>query len=108
MTLAPGTRIGPYEVVALLERHNQNPSPQDDVEVVTFSIGANDLRAVLEYCMTPPLPTPAQCQAAAVAALTTVAANLQTIMSTLREAAGPDAPDRPPPFSKRRLSDLLH
>ena len=58
--------------------------------MVTFSIGGNDLRALLTDPACSPVPT-AACQGAVGQVLLTVQANLVTIMGTLRTAAGPDA-----------------
>lgn len=77
------------EAEAILNQHNQNGSTRDDVQVVTFTIGANDIRSLLTNPACNPVPTPA-CQVAVGQTLATTAANLQQIMSRLRAAAGPD------------------
>lgn len=77
------------EAEEILNRHNQNGSATDDVRVVTFTIGANDIRGLLTNTNCNPTPTPA-CQTAVEQTLATTQGNLQQIMSRLRAAAGPD------------------
>jgi lysophospholipase L1-like esterase len=71
---------------SILRTYNKNRSPQDDIQVVTFTIGGNDTRALLSYCLT---ATMEECEAAVGPALAQIQQNLQEIMSTLRDAAGP-------------------
>ena len=75
--------------VQLLEERNSNSNPRDDVEVVTISIGGNDVTN----------PIIAACLGGITAPCLTVIANefaayrsdLDQALSALREAAGPDA-----------------
>jgi lysophospholipase L1-like esterase len=85
--LAAGGQV--EEIEAMLLKHNKNGSRQDDVQVVTFSIGGNDLRTLLADPRCSPSPTPA-CMPAIAALLGHVSANLNEIMSRIRDAAGPD------------------
>jgi lysophospholipase L1-like esterase len=83
--LEPGDQLD--QAVALLDARNQNRSARDDVEVVTVSIGGNDLYG----------PTIAACVPATTACLATLVATIDgftvrydQILRTLREHAGPD------------------
>lgn len=73
-------------LAALVER-NQNSSEVDDVEVITLSIGGNDLTPLFATCPTVPLEI---CLAEANTALTAFGGNLGSILVQLRTAAGPD------------------
>ena len=73
-------------VAALVER-NQNSSEVDDVEVITLSIGGNDLTPLFTIC--PGIPVP-DCLAEATPVLTTFGGNLGSILVQLRTAAGPE------------------
>jgi lysophospholipase L1-like esterase len=75
------------EALALLAERNQNSSEVDDVEVITLSVGGNDLKPLFETC--PAIPQ-ADCIAQAQVVLGTYAANLGQILGGIRTAAGPD------------------
>lgn len=73
--------------VALLTERNQNSSDVDDVEVITLSIGGNDLTPLFATC---PSVDPLVCFAQAQVALTTFGGNFGYILGQLRAAAGPE------------------
>lgn len=73
--------------VALLRTRNANDTSDDDVAVITISIGGNDITGVTEPCLA---GVTAECQAAIATALGTFAVNFDAILSELRAAAGPD------------------
>jgi lysophospholipase L1-like esterase len=76
------------EALAILEDRNQDRNPRNDVEVITISIGGNDVvQPILAACLLTPGPTCLQTVQAEFAQLTT---DLNQALSTLREAAGPD------------------
>jgi lysophospholipase L1-like esterase len=76
--------------VALLEERNSNSNPRDNVEVVTISIGGNDVtNPIIAACVVGGL-TPS-CVNVIVNELAAYRADLDQALSTLREAAGPDA-----------------
>jgi lysophospholipase L1-like esterase len=76
--------------VNLLRARNQNANPRDDVEVITMSVGGNDLLTPLrDQCVLASPPT--GCAAAVARVLGTYAVNLETILSTLRAKAGDEA-----------------
>lgn len=74
-----------------LTRRNGNDSPADDVEVVTLTIGGNDMKHLFAVCGSgdPSGPPSAECQAAVVGGLTAFQANLAATLVQLRTAAGP-------------------
>jgi lysophospholipase L1-like esterase len=74
-------------VVELLRARNQNANPRDDVEVITLSVGGNDLLGPLrDECVLASPPT--GCPGAIMDVLGTYATNLETILSTLSAEAG--------------------
>lgn len=73
----------------LIEERNSDRDPKNDVEVVTVTIGGNDVfTPVLGACVL--TPTPSLCQATTDARLALVRANLTEILSELTAAAGRD------------------
>ncbi len=75
------------DALRLLER-------SDDAarHIITLTIGGNDATRLLPICGANPEAQPTEaCQAAADAVLGTLGENLVTILTNLREAAGPDA-----------------
>lgn len=77
------------EAIPLLEARNGNLNPRDDVEVTTISIGGNDVtNPIIIACIAGPTPG---CFATIQAEFAAYANDLDTALSTLREAAGPDA-----------------
>jgi lysophospholipase L1-like esterase len=77
------------EAIPLLEERNGNRNPRDDVEVITISIGGNDVtNPIIAACIAGPSPG---CIATIQAEFAAYASNLDTALSALREAAGPDA-----------------
>jgi len=84
-----GTLIGTQlpEAVRLLEERNGNSTPVDDVDLITLDIGGNDVFGpVVQACTDPQAPT---CLATILTRLLQVDDNYDTILSTLRAAAGP-------------------
>lgn len=78
------------DAVALLTARNTDPRPNNDVRVVTVTIGGNDLFGpAVEACQ--PNPLAPACAAVIEAQLQQVAANLPGILSALIDAAGDDA-----------------
>jgi lysophospholipase L1-like esterase len=74
-------------VVELLRARNQNANPRDDVEVITLSVGGNDLLGPLrDKCVLASPPT--GCPGAIMEVLGTYTKNLETILSTLSAEAG--------------------
>lgn len=74
---------------ALLEARNHDANPRNDVEVVTITVGGNDIFGpVTSACLG---ADPSACAAALQTAFTGFAANYSHILGRLREAAGPDA-----------------
>ena len=75
---------------ALLEARNSDSNPRDNVEVVTVSIGGNDVtNPIIAACVVGGL-TPS-CINVIVNELAAYRADLDQALSALREAAGPDA-----------------
>jgi lysophospholipase L1-like esterase len=79
---------------ALLRARNADGDPRGDVELVTVTIGGNDVFGpVVAACLTPPSPgSPGapDCAATVAAALESFAANYARILATLRRAGGAD------------------
>ena len=74
--------------VATLQDRNGNNNPRDDVEVVTISIGGNDVtNPIISACLGGLSPACVGTIASEFAAYT---ADLNSALSTLRSAAGPD------------------
>jgi lysophospholipase L1-like esterase len=72
---------------ALLAERNTNLNPWDDVKVITISIGGNDVFGpVVAACTPTPGPT---CGSTIATGLATYQANLASLLSALRAAAGP-------------------
>jgi lysophospholipase L1-like esterase len=73
---------------ALLRARNHDANPRNDVEVVTITVGGNDIFGpVTSACLG---GGPSACAAALQTAFTSFAANYSYILGQLREAAGPD------------------
>lgn len=73
----------------LLKARNQDANPRNDVEVVTVTVGGNDMfESVLKVC----LVSPEACQAAIPGAFAAFVADFTTVLAELRAAAGPDTP----------------
>jgi lysophospholipase L1-like esterase len=76
------------EAERLLRERNENGSPVDDVRLITIDIGGNDVfRPIVTACSNPTSPS---CIGTIQAQLQQAALNYETILSTLRAAAGPD------------------
>ena len=79
-------QLGP--ATDLLAQRNGNANPRDDVRFITITIGGNDVFGpVVNACI--PVPGP-QCASTVTGSLAQFEANLVTILSALRDAAGPD------------------
>jgi GDSL-like Lipase/Acylhydrolase family len=75
--------------IPLLEARNGNLNPRDDVEVTTLHIGGNDVtNPIIAACIAGPSPT---CISTIQTEFAAYASDLDTALSALREAAGPDA-----------------
>ena len=73
--------------LALIEERNSNKSPVDDVRLITITIGGNDVVGpVVAACAGGVSQT---CVQSIAAQLNQVSTNYATILSSLREAAGP-------------------
>ena len=78
------------QAIPELEARNGNLNPRDDVELVTLHIGGNDVtNPIIAACLGGPSPTCLQVIQSEFAAYES---DLDTALSTLREAAGADAP----------------
>jgi len=76
--------------VALLEERNRNASPRDDVEVVSLTVGGNDLFGpAVAGCVVSPDPT-VTCRPALAATFRAFATNYDRILAELRAAGGDD------------------
>ncbi len=76
------------DALALLADRNQDRNPRNDVEVITISIGGNDVvQPILASCIFSPGPT---CLATIQGEFAQLRSDLEQALSTLREAAGPD------------------
>jgi lysophospholipase L1-like esterase len=73
--------------VAELTSLNGNDTPDDDVRVVTVSVGGNDVAALFDVCAGGLSP---ECLTAIPDALGTFTTNFETILGQLRAAAGTD------------------
>lgn len=75
--------------VALLEERNSDSNPRNDVEVITLHIGGNDVtNPIIAACVFSG-PTPA-CLQTIQSEFAAYRSDLDTALSALREAAGPD------------------
>lgn len=75
--------------VALLEERNANDNPRDNVEVVTVSIGGNDVtNPIIGACLG---GLTASCVATISSEFAAYTSDLDAALSALRDAAGPDA-----------------
>jgi putative cell wall-binding protein/lysophospholipase L1-like esterase len=75
--------------VTLLAQRNGNASPDDDVRLVTLTIGGNDVFGpVLAACG--PKGSQAACASTVPRVLEAVSSGYATILAALREAAGPE------------------
>jgi lysophospholipase L1-like esterase len=78
------------QALPLLESRNGNLNPRDDVELTTLHIGGNDVtNPIIAACIGGPTPSCLQVIQAEFAAY---GSDLDVALSTLRAAAGPDAP----------------
>jgi lysophospholipase L1-like esterase len=85
--LQPGDQLD--RAVAIIAQHNGDGSPRNDVEVISLTVGGNDLFGpAVASCV---LQT-AGCSAALAATFTGFAARYDQILARLRAAAGPDVP----------------
>jgi lysophospholipase L1-like esterase len=76
--------------IALLEERNGNQNPRDNVEVVTLHIGGNDVtNPIVSACLFGGFTT--ACQQVIANEFAAYRTDLDTALSALREAAGPDA-----------------
>jgi lysophospholipase L1-like esterase len=76
------------QAVELLESRNSNQNPRDNVEVVTIHIGGNDVtNPIVAACLG---GLSATCQQVIASEFAAYRADLDTALSALREAAGPD------------------
>jgi lysophospholipase L1-like esterase len=74
------------QAIPVLQERNENRNPQDDVELVTLHIGGNDVtNPIIVACLGGPSPTCLQVIQAEFAAYRS---DLNTALSTLRDAAG--------------------
>lgn len=83
--LQPGDQLD--QAVALIEVRNANRSPRDDVEVVTVSVGGNDLYGPAVRACVPPTGS---CVPALQETFAGFEARYHQILATLRAAAGPE------------------
>jgi lysophospholipase L1-like esterase len=75
--------------IPLLEDRNGNLNPRDDVELVTLHIGGNDVtNPIIAACVFNAAP----CLPTILAELSAYESDLDTALSALRDAAGPDTP----------------
>jgi hypothetical protein len=79
----------------LLESRNGNLDPRDDVEVTTLHIGGNDVTTpIIGACLTPDFIATGVLSASCLSTINTLfnmyRANLTTVLSALRNAAGDD------------------
>ncbi len=73
---------------ALLQERNSNATPEDDVRLITLTIGGNDLfQPVIAACQNPTAPL---CSSTVATQLQQVATNYAVILGRLRAAAGRD------------------
>jgi len=76
---------------AVLAARNADANPRNDVEVVTVTIGGNDLFGpVVTACIAPVPPDAAGCASTISQVFRTVDTNLRVILGELRWTAGPD------------------
>lgn len=78
------------QATALLRARNHDANPRNDVEVVTLTVGGNDIFGpITTACLG---PTPATCPAAIGAAFAAFSSRYAAVLGQLREAAGPGTP----------------
>jgi len=88
-TLISGQRGQLGDAVSLLAERNGDPTPVDDVDLITLDIGGNDVFGpVISACTLN--PQSAACLGTIAGSLAQVDRNYATILSALRAAAGPD------------------
>jgi len=74
----------------MLEARNHDANPRNDVEVVTLTVGGNDIFGpITSACLG---ADPSGCPAAIQTAFTAFSVKYATILAELRAAAGPDTP----------------
>jgi lysophospholipase L1-like esterase len=84
----PGDQLD--RAVAIIEAHNGDASPRNDVEVISLTVGGNDLFGpAVAACVLSPNPA-ATCAPALQATFTGFAARYDQILTELRAAAGDD------------------
>jgi lysophospholipase L1-like esterase len=74
---------------ALLAERNTNINPFDDVKIITVSIGGNDVFNPIVAACVPAGPTDPVCAGTILSELATYQADLTSLLSSLRTAAGP-------------------
>jgi lysophospholipase L1-like esterase len=80
------------EATSILRDRNGNKNPRDNVEVVTISIGGNDVTNPIIAACVPGLPAMSTgCIAVIQSEFAALRTDLTAALSALREAAGPDA-----------------
>lgn len=73
----------------ILRARNGDANPRNDVPVVTLTVGGNDVfDPIVSACLQ---PDPSGCMAAISSAFTAFAGRYDTILSQVRDAAGPQA-----------------
>jgi lysophospholipase L1-like esterase len=73
---------------SLLQQRNSNATPEDDVRLITLTVGGNDLfQPVIAACQNPTAPL---CSTTVATQLQQVATNYAVILGRLRAAAGRD------------------
>ena len=76
--------------VAMLRARNHDANPRNDVEVVTLTVGGNDIFGpITAACLG---PDPRTCPAAIGSAFAAFSGRYATVLAQLREAAGPGTP----------------
>ncbi|MGD9890154.1 MAG: SGNH/GDSL hydrolase family protein [Dehalococcoidia bacterium] len=89
------TLIHEGQLVSALDilHHNADDEPNNDVQVITIDIGGDDLRTLVRGgapCEPPASPADPACVGAVVQLLADYRANIATILTQLRAAAGPE------------------
>jgi lysophospholipase L1-like esterase len=76
------------QAIALLQARNHDMNPRNDVEVLTLTVGGNDVFGpVTAACLSGVTP---ECVSTIGAAFTAFSVNYSSILGQLREAAGPE------------------
>lgn len=78
-------------VTAVLRQRNADRNPRNDVEVISLTIGGNDVfTPVVEACVRAGTPSSTTCALTVTEVLTEFAGNYTRILAELRAAAGPE------------------